>query len=49
MYISVPDFVGEDGVEYTNIELIVKMEGDIRRAANLADKLQRAVKEAANG
>ena len=40
----VPDFVGEDGVEYTDIEVIVEMDGDIRDAANLADSLQRPVK-----
>ncbi len=40
----VPDFVGEDGVEYTDIEVIVEMGGDIRDAANLADSLQRPVK-----
>jgi hypothetical protein len=40
----VPDFVGEDGIVYTEIEVIVEMDGDIRDAANLADSLQRAVK-----
>jgi hypothetical protein len=40
----VPDFVGEDGVEYTDIEVIVEMDGDIRDAANLADSLQRPLK-----
>jgi hypothetical protein len=40
----VPDFVGENGVEYTDIEVIVEMDGDIRDAANLADSLQRPVK-----
>jgi hypothetical protein len=40
----VPDFVDEDGVEYTDIEVIVEMDGDIRDAANLADSLQRPVK-----
>jgi hypothetical protein len=39
----VPDFVGEDGVEYTDIEVIVEMDGEIRDAANLADSLQRPV------
>jgi hypothetical protein len=42
--VFVPDFVGEDGVEYTDIEVIVEMDGDIRDAANLADSLQRPVK-----
>jgi len=36
----VPDFVGEDGVEYTDIEVIVEMDGDIRDATKLADSLQ---------
>jgi hypothetical protein len=36
----VPDFVGEDGVEYTDIEVIVEMDGDIRDAANLSDSLR---------
>jgi hypothetical protein len=30
----VPDFVGEDGVEYTNVEVIVEMNG-IRDAVQL--------------
>lgn len=40
----VPNFVGEDGVEYTDIEVIVQIDGDIRDAANLADSLQRPVR-----
>lgn len=40
----VPDFVGEDGVEYTDIEVIVEMDGDIRDAANLAESLRRPMK-----
>jgi hypothetical protein len=40
----VPDFVGEDGVEYTDIEVVVQMDGDIRDAANLAESLQHPVK-----
>ena len=40
----VPDFVGEDGVEYTDIEVIVGMDGDIRVAANLVESLQRPMK-----
>jgi hypothetical protein len=40
----VPDFVGDDGTEYTDIEVIVEMGGDIRDAANLAESLQRPLK-----
>jgi hypothetical protein len=36
----VPDFVGEDGIDYTDIEVIVEMDGDIRDAVNLAESLQ---------
>jgi len=36
----VPDFVGEDGIDYTGIEVIVEMDGDIRDAVNLAESLQ---------
>jgi hypothetical protein len=45
----VPDFVGEDGTEYTDIEVIVEMDADIRDTANLAEKLQRSLKETGNG
>ncbi len=45
----VPDFVGEDGVEYTDIEVIVEMDGDIRDAVELAHSLQRPLKETDNG
>jgi hypothetical protein len=41
----VPDFVGEDGVVYSDIEVIVEMDGDIRDAANLAESLQRPLPE----
>jgi hypothetical protein len=37
----VPDFVGEDGVEYTDIEVIVEMDGDIRDAVQLVKTLER--------
>ena len=37
----VPDFVGEDGVEYTDIEVTVQMDGDIRDTADVAEALQR--------
>ena len=38
----VPDFVGDDGVEYTDIEVIVEMDGgDIRDAVRLMKTLER--------
>jgi hypothetical protein len=38
----VPDFVGEDGVMYSDIEVSVEMESsDIRSTATLAQTLQR--------
>ena len=40
----VPDFVGEDGVVYSDIEVIVEMDGDIRNAVNLAEALRRPMK-----
>jgi hypothetical protein len=44
----VPDFVDADGIEYTDIEVIVEMDSDIRSTANLAETLQRALKGNAN-
>ena len=41
----VPDFVGEDGVEYTDIEVIVEMDGDIRDAVQLVKALERPLTE----
>jgi hypothetical protein len=41
----VPDFVGEDGVEYTDIEVIVEMDGDIRDAVHLVKTLERPPRE----
>jgi hypothetical protein len=41
----VPDFVGEDGVEYTDIFVIVEMDGDIRDAVHLVKTLERPLKE----
>jgi hypothetical protein len=40
----VPDFVDADGIEYTDIEVIAEMDGDIRDTANLAETLLRPVK-----
>ena len=36
----VPDFVDADGVEYTDIEVIVEMDGDIRDTVNLVKTLE---------
>jgi hypothetical protein len=36
----VPDFVDEDGIEYTDIEVIVEMEGEIRDAVHLVKTLE---------
>jgi hypothetical protein len=41
----VPDFVDADGIEYTDIEVVVEMDGGIRDAANLAESLQRPLRE----
>jgi len=41
----VPDFVGEDGVEYTDIEVIVEMDGEIRDAVELVKTLERPLTE----
>ena len=41
----VPDFVDADGIEYTEIEVIVEMEGDIRDAVQLVKTLERPLTE----
>jgi hypothetical protein len=41
----VPDFVVEDVVVYSDIEVIVEMDGDIRDAVQLVKTLERAVTE----
>ena len=41
----VPDFVGEDGVVYSEIEVIVEMNGDIRDAVHLIKTLERPLTE----
>jgi hypothetical protein len=41
----VPDFVGEDGVEYTDIEVIVEIDGGIRYAVQLFEVLERPLTE----
>jgi hypothetical protein len=44
----VPDFTDSDGIVYSDIEITVQMDGDIRSTANLAETLQRPVKGNAN-
>jgi hypothetical protein len=39
----VPDFVGEDGVEYTDIEVTLEMDSDLRDTVKLVDALQRPI------
>jgi hypothetical protein len=41
----VPDFVGEDEVEYTDIEVVVEMDSDIRDAVQLVRTLERPLTE----
>jgi hypothetical protein len=41
----VPDFVDADGIEYTDIEVIVEMDGDIRDTVQLVKVLERPLKE----
>jgi hypothetical protein len=41
----VPDFVGEDGVLYSDIEVVVEMDGDIRDTVQLAKTLERPLTE----
>ena len=36
---SIPDFTDSDGVRYTEIEIVVQMDGDIRDAVRIADAL----------
>jgi hypothetical protein len=36
----VPDFVGEDGIEYTDIQVVAEMGGGIRYTADIADTLE---------
>ena len=44
----VPDFIDADGIEYTDIEVIVEMDALTHDTANLAETLQRALKGNAN-
>jgi hypothetical protein len=41
----VPDFVDADGIEYTDIEVIVEMGGDMRDSVQLVKTLERPLKE----
>jgi hypothetical protein len=41
----VPDFVGDDGVSYTDIEVVVEMDDDIRDAVHLIKALERPLRE----
>ena len=41
----VPDFVDADGIEYTDIEVIVEMDGDIRDAVQLVRTPERPLTE----
>ena len=41
----VPDFVDADGIEYTDIEVVEEMDGDIRETAQLVKTLERPLKE----
>ena len=43
--LRVPNFVGEDGVEYTDVEVVLEMDGDIRDTVNIAESLQRPLTE----
>jgi hypothetical protein len=44
----VPDFVDADGIEYTDIEVIVEMDSDIRSTTKIAQALERPVKRGRN-
>jgi hypothetical protein len=41
----VPDFIDADGIEYTDIEVIVEMDGDIRDTVQLVKTLERPLTE----
>ncbi len=41
----VPDFVDADGIAYTDIEVIVEMDSDIRDTVQLVKNLERPLKE----
>ena len=39
----VPDFVDPNGIAYTDMEVVVEMDGDIRETVKLSDALQRPI------
>jgi hypothetical protein len=39
----VPDFVDADGIEYTDIEVIVEMDGDIRGTVGFVKTLEHSL------
>jgi hypothetical protein len=39
----VPDFVDADGIAYTDIEVIVEMDSDIRSTSKIAQTLERPI------
>jgi hypothetical protein len=41
----VPDFIDSDGIEYTDIEVIVEMDGDIRDTVHLVTTRERPLTE----
>ena len=45
MTFTVPDFIDADGISYTDIEVIVEMDSDIRDTVQLVKTLERPLKE----
>jgi len=41
----VPDFIDADGIAYTDIEIVVEMDGDIRETVQLVKTLERPLTE----
>jgi hypothetical protein len=41
----VPDFIDADGIEYTDIEVVVEMDGDICDTVQLVESLERPIGE----
>jgi hypothetical protein len=41
----VPNFVDDDGIAYTDIEMVVEMDGDIRDTVQLVRTLERPIGE----
>jgi hypothetical protein len=40
-----PDFIDADGIEYTDVEVIVEMDGDVRDTVQLVKTLERPLTE----